>query len=299
MNFEREPIIVPEAGQEELTGHMRSAYEKVLRESEKETINLHDFDELYSPEEVDADIAEIQRREGSFENDTSKQIAEICEAIIIDHAYKSEWLGPTCDTARSSKYDDYCHGVDMIAEYPVGEQGWAHFAFGIDVTYSRSASNKKLETIKREIDNRQLGEVKYYENDQGMRKHLEHIPHLVVGFEKDTVEKLAGLWVQEDDESTRGKASAELGRSEVKYTLLAQIKIQLETFLAYTQARGFEKEAAEFARALDILEPTLAQLEEAPEDGNWANDNVLKDVQMNLKLLFKNIEDNRDHQQAA
>ena len=70
------------------------------------------------------------------EKERIDKIAAIFEYIFYQEAESSEWLGGQVETIKTSKYDDFKNGVDLVAEFKESETSASHLGLAIDVTTS-------------------------------------------------------------------------------------------------------------------------------------------------------------------
>jgi hypothetical protein len=217
---------------------LRKVYERALGFLSKEAIQESSFASHYGPEVVQNDTTEVQNLKLHFGEHDSKIASRVFEAIMHEHVELSGWLGPHAETTRTSEYDDFKNGVDMIVEFNEHDST-QHLALGIDVTFGSHTLDKKFERIKHEIDADELARVKYF-RAHGYEGALKQLPRIVVGVDIDKVIALAGLWDR--------KQNNVLGGHVTKDIVSLEIEKQLLTFLKYAKklnkvsaVRSYEK----------------------------------------------------------
>ncbi|NCS71851.1 MAG: hypothetical protein GW775_01115 [Candidatus Magasanikbacteria bacterium] len=194
-----------------------------------------DFVDIYGEENVANDVAYVQRMEETFsgERDRFQQHAEVFEAIFFDQVELAEWLGPNITTTPTAKYDDIANGVDCIADIQQG-LGNVHAGIAFDVTEGVTNLEKKLSRVRKEINEGNLAQVKYFQSEDGsFVGTLKNIPRLIVAIDRKIVDDLAEKWMN-------GKNN-ELANHFVQRMILDQILTQLDQFQLYAEQIGQEK----------------------------------------------------------
>src|SRR3989344_86918 len=215
-------------------------------------IQESDFMSVYSEEEVRADVSLALRLRSKFDMNqsayekNSKQIADIFEALVLEQTELSNWFGDNAHTFKSSDYDDFTNKVDMIAEWSMPE-GSRVVGLAVDATFGSDSISKKMEQIKKEIDEGALGSIKYMKYADGRLKQepLRNVPRIVLGVSQEVVEELARLWV--NGEKTR------LGEHSVQKAFLLQLECQLQFMEAYARGVGNETAANAYRDALETV----------------------------------------------
>lgn len=146
-------------------------------------------------------------------------------------------------------------------------------ALGIDVTFGATTIQKKFQRIKKEIEAGQLASIKYFQSGSGKKEKLAQVPRIVVGMEKENLEKLAALWIQ-------GK-NKELGMHPVQRLILVEALRQLETFANYATERGRAELAKPYADAIALVQKTLAN-KSAIKLGELERDRVFQEILASL-----------------
>lgn len=257
--------------------HLDEAHKRAKMILTENEIKLERFAGLYDENVLAHDIEKVERLKKRFEPSPSKAYADIFEAIVCEHGELSEWFGSGCEIIKTSLFDDYVNGVDMIAEIKGEHQGFSHLALGIDVTFGSKDLREKFIPIRTGIDKGSLGEIKYFYSDrQHYRAHLEKVPQVVVGVEIEQLKNLALLWMN--------RKNKELSRHPAQMTILEEIALQLETFERY--ANKSEK------REVQNLAPILGRelwkirslLEEKRKMGilGMKDDKVFEEIRKNL-----------------
>lgn len=238
------------------------AWRKAKEALAKKEISLEEFRGLYDAAMIDRDTAYVRQRESeiaraqSREQESSKQLADIFEAIVYEQVEEGHWLGSDASTIRSSRFDDLKNGVDSVVRFRRGGEGDAYMGLAIDVTFG-SDIQKKMEHVLEEIERGDLAEVKYVSaggDEKGANAEFTgrmHVPRVVVGFNGPLVEELAGLWM--DKTRTR-----ELASHPAQMLLIEEIRQQLEVLAAYAEKKEKKQIAAVYRRNLEVLSRSVA-----------------------------------------
>ncbi len=258
--------------------HLDEAHERAKKVLTENEIKLERFTGLYDENILARDIAEVKRLEELFEPSPSKTYADIFEAIVCEHGELSDWFGSGCEVIKTSPFDDYVNGIDMVAEIKGEHQGFSHLALGIDVTFGSKDLHKKFDPIRARIDKGHLGEVKYFYSDrQHYRAHLEKVPQVIVGVEIERLKDLALLWMN--------RKNKELSRHPAQITILEEVALQLEAFTNYAKKNG-ERGSESLA---PILERELWKIRELLEEKKKMGivgvrkDKVFEEIRKNLR----------------
>ena len=236
---------------------IREAHRKALETLGSDSINPEEFTEVYGEQSVQKDLELVAKLESKFEkNDTTALTAEVLEAIIYEQAELSDWLGHNVTTINTSRFDDIVNGVDLVARFNDKEVD-SYLALGVDVTFGKKAIQLKMEKIMKQIEDDTLTSIKYFESD-GKKGPLKHIPRVVIGLERNTVNQLAKLWLDAKKQ--------ELGKHHARLMLLNQMQTELETFLAFAQRKNSQRSIHSLENALHTIRETIeAQGEDNPD----------------------------------
>jgi len=223
---------------------------------------------------VARDMQYVRDRQAQFKLETrpealeDEKVATMFEAIIHEQVDLSDWLGPNAETITASYFDDIANGVDTIVRFQSEEEADTHMGLAIDVTFSTDIRDK-LNRILNDIEQGKLAEVKYFGSpkpespDEYVYSGGLKVPRVVIGIEKRTVEKLAGLWLD--------KKKKELGDHMVQRVIAKEILDQLELFEKYARSRNNRNHIAEsYANTRRTLEQSLNER----EDGGFETENI-------------------------
>lgn len=236
---------------------VRTAYEKTQRLFKRDAIDPKGFADLYDPKAIQRDLAYVEKLKTTvFETGSGKIAADILEGVVYEQIELANWFGDHAHTIKTSEYDDIANGVDLMVEFDEPEASKSHLALGIDATYGVQGIAKKLDRIRRDIDQGELTRVKYFESSDGSFKgQLSQVPRIILGVERDTVLSLARLW-------TEGK-NKELGAHPIQELLLRQARSQLVTFARYAKTRNRSGIEKSYMNAYQILKAASSEREQS------------------------------------
>lgn len=252
--------------------------------SDEHRVKEGEFKDIY-PDEWHDDLTKASGLDDKFsandskEDSEQKKVADAFEAIILKFGETFEWFGSNAMTLKTSKFDDYTNGVDIVAEFSEEDR------LAIDVTYSANAI-KKFEKILSHIKDGDLGEVKYFISQIGDTKgKIEGIPEVVIGASRKTVTDLSNLW------SNERYSKDKIASHYVQIMILKQIREQLDVFSLYAIKSNKPNLVERYTQLLGIIDSILkdkVSIERlaGPEIGE---DTVNSDIMTYLKDLKKSL----------
>lgn len=268
------------------TGTIEKAYKKAeaMLHDPDYAIQMDSFTDLYH-EGVAADKrrVELKRATHKFsetkESTEMKRVADIFEAIMLEQSELSEWLGSNVAVIKTTEYDDFVNGVDLIADWKSKTGGESHtLALAVDVTFGAGSVEKKMRRNKENIDKNQLGKIKYFRAGDGtMRGERSAVPHVVIGAGKRTVEELAKLW-------TSGEKK-KLGSHPIQRILVEEIWFQMKAIHSYAKARGLKRVEEAYGRSLAIV-GKLMEEKGSVELGHMESDPVYDEITSVSQRMF-------------
>ncbi|MGK2848459.1 MAG: hypothetical protein ACSLEX_00065 [Minisyncoccota bacterium] len=244
----------------------------------RDAIDPITFTPPYDRMVVHNDIILAEKLRAKFETDEPhKKYADVLEGLLYEHIEQSDWFGGTASTIKTSLYDDYVNGVDLIVEFEEPSRALSHMGLAIDVTFSAISLRKKFDMIHREIVNGTLTEVKYFESERSQHKGLyQKLPRVVVGIERSRIIELATLWLDP-------KRKKEFAVHPVQKIILEEIALQLTHFQAFAETSNVKARALTpiFARELSVIKNILAEKRGMPS-GDSKNDRVFTAIKQQL-----------------
>lgn len=270
----------------ELSPTIRNAHERATRDvltNPDYSIQEEDFIDTYGRDAVAADRAEAARLERIFtakdtsEEQNSKKIADVLEAIVLMQSEMNEWFG-SATTLRTTKYDDYINKVDMLAEWSHPEDGSRVLALAVDVTFGSAGVDKKMQGIQDEIDSGTLGRVRYFKDTDGnFIGTRNNVPRTVIGVSQPMVEELARLWLANDNRT--------LAKHPIQRLFLGQMVSQLTAMRDYANRSNKPQVVNAYSQALAIVRPLL-ESKSIIERGNYTDDPVVQAIREKSQLHF-------------
>ncbi len=220
----------------------------------------HDFiNHPYSNMDVECDLEYVAKQKALHKQRETpqsrelKRIADIFEALVLWNSEQADWLGSKATTIKTSEYDDYKNGVDMVVEFQE-ERSASYLGLAADVTFSsdRSVIAKKFSILRDQIKRGTLAQVKYFHSDHThFDGQLSKLPEVVIGVSKSMVLELARLWAD-------GKNST-LANHRVGVLILKQMEMQLFVFAKYAQSIGQTEVARIYFDRLKLIQEILKE----------------------------------------
>jgi len=267
--------------------YIKTAYDRAHAMLNDPTYSIQSpqFIGLYGKENVLNDMREVKRLKEQFDRNNSPaqkealKASEVFEAIVLDQSEMNEWLGSNVTVLKTSAHDDVRNGIDMVAEWQEPESEPQVLALAVDVTFSTMALEKKFHRIRSEIDNGEMGTIKYFKTADGsFTGRRDNVPKVVIGVSKKCVQELAGLWVRRDNKA--------LAEHPVQRAILNEIVGQLRNVVAYATARNQTKIADAYRRTLSMVERMIQSKKPIPL-GELENDPVFNAILSTSKHSFR------------
>ncbi len=256
--------------------------ENVLKYGKKlEMIDLTEFDDIYSAEEIKKDIDHLRLAEKRIERSKEKmtpskrEISEInekrgkaFEILLADQIYDGEWLGPEAMSVRTSRFDDVLGGVDMVVEFD-RENEVDRMALAVDASTTSDFNHmeKKIKrNIRRVTDDFWPLEVKYFqsqindENGDYFKGGLKGLIPVVIGADRKNADRVFDIFSElitlekRKDESAKERRQwlkEKLAHHPIQDVFFEEIKIQLKMYETILKREG--KESTETEKLLEII----------------------------------------------
>lgn len=218
--------------------------------------NMRPFIEHYGKETVLRDLQKVAELEKTFTRQQAadgtqeqKRLATVFENFFIDAANTEQWFG-NAEVMRSTRYDDYVNGVDVLTTLYDDEDRASHLEMSADLTFGTNASNTKLEKILHDIESGRLAKVKYFHSDHmGFTGALKDVPRTVIGLDKHNL-----------PEFIRQRVHGDVSDTDHRDILLTQQQMQLRFFRDYADKRyGEHPIRRKYANASRIIDATVAE----------------------------------------
>ena len=198
----------------------------------------------------------------------------------------------------------------MLVEFTqeLEESGdFEYLALGVDITSSVHSLDKKLAIIKDGVLKGTLAQMTYFDSERNQKaKGLRfNIPKVIIGIERQAIQELSELWLEahqakinshdqslspesrkSQKERARGALRA-LAEHRVRYLILEEIKLQLETYLDFAKKLDKTKVVAQLESSVEIVNRLLKQKVVSPEDEDKnRSDFVFKALVNELGIAF-------------
>ena len=260
--------------------HAYSLAAKVLKEG---AIDINEFADLYDPKNIERDLEIVRRKEVGFAHESHKVYSEVLEAVLYKQIDDGPWFGNNTRAVKTSSFDDYKNGSDIILELVETTKTLSHLSLSVDVTFGITTEMDKFLRIKEHIDKGTLGKISYFKSERAnFRGELSQIPEVVIGVEKDLVIKLADLWAGEGPHKDTNKKT--LDAHPVQRLIMAEILLQLHTFRTYAKNTGKQTLVPIYEKDIQILEEILR--EQGPMDiGELRDDKVFVAIRETLAIF--------------
>lgn len=215
-------------------------YPEAKKLIESSAIDMGSFRDLYGDERVGADEKEVRRLRARFARADQRilpggatqeqvhKLSVISESFLLRGLNEGDWV-PYCGAIKTTEYDDFVNGVDLVLEYKKAEDPASHLGLAIDVTFSKDLE-RKLSKIKEEIAKGTLTRIKYFDSPNShIRGELRGIPRGVVGFDTDTMNRI----------SEYRKTYGEMPKNDpLRSVSFHQLSMQMRTFAEYAEEIG-------------------------------------------------------------
>lgn len=246
---------LPEGHTEEVHPAIERAHNRAIKTLKENSISLDEFEGLYDQKKLSRDREKVERKESGFAHESHKQYADVLEAIIFDQTKAGVWFSENTRAIKTSSFDDYYNGSDLILELEDTARTLSHLSLSVDVTFGTSTEKEKIAHIKKNIDDGTLGQIDYFKSSRSQfRGELSRIPQVIIGVEKDTVINLANLWMDKHEHPELAKT---LDEHPIKRLILSEILLQLYTFRTYAGETNKQDLVTIFEKDIQLLEEIL------------------------------------------
>ena len=200
---------------------------KHVLEISKQTIpKPENFLSVYPPEDIQKDVARVERRNNDFESNTETELYGATLEVLIQKLGPA-WIGGSW--SHTSEFDDYTKGIDLVVE--IRAIDGTRVFLGIDATSSEEQVENKLNEVEQQTTQGIFPALKYFQSkkDIAIRGTVE-LPRIIVGDIREHIVELAGLYkkyVSAKDAETKNRLKSLLVNHPFGKELTAQILIQL------------------------------------------------------------------------
>ncbi len=210
-----------------------------LEKSGNMPVNPRDFAEIYrtdfNPRDVDVAFP-------GAENSKRKALHE----MLASTAELNLSLGDAF-VRNTANYDKSKNHVDLVAEYPEGEDASSYL--GVEVASGGDVS-RKFADIFEGIARGELADVKYFHSNESDKKlKLGNIPRVIIAADVDTIYG-AGSDLLDGEKTGRDYADHYL-----HYQTLVEVEMQLDAFAKYARKTG----RVDLAKGLDAMHAKITE----------------------------------------
>lgn len=241
-------------------------HKKIMAEFDVARPDLRDFYDLYDPVTIKRDEKFVSDQEKKFseKNESEykgnkshaeydkarKQLSEIMEVLIGHYGEIAGWFGDESTIMRTTKYDDYKNGADLIIFFETDDEP---IALSIDVTSASNFSDisEKINTctVKATAKNKEATQIKYAKLPNDEVASLPSSIPLTIGFSQPTVIDLMRTVVTNQElihkpsknDLDKEKISVlknQINNNPIQINMLQQIYIQLGYYIAVLEQRN-------------------------------------------------------------
>jgi hypothetical protein len=272
-----------------LDGNERELLRPSLEEFRSEGPSFDAFTEIYTPQEIGADVQAVETKRAKIEHSGAEEkdrelYAMALEMVLME--FGNGWL-PGSFT-RASVFDDYQRGTDLILEIQ-DDAGTVH-RIGLDAASGRRAAEDKVLRITDNLSRGKLNELKYFESDLEDIRGAMEMPQLIMGTDtlKD-IAQLARLYmsheaaVQAGNSVRRDAIRESIDGHALGQEIVRQLDFQLRWYPGFlriaakkmpTQAAAIEKRIAQIEALRLLIEPFVKEETPAQQAGRGKQNGV-------------------------
>jgi hypothetical protein len=272
----------PERDKEQVHPAIERAYTQALTTLHENAISIDEFDGFYDEKKLALHRSMVAKKEARFDHEKHKEYADVLEAVIFDQCGNGTWFGEQTRAIKTSKFDDYINGSDLILEIEDTARALTHLSLSVDVTFGTTTEAGKFARIKENIDSGTLGRIDYFRSSYStIRGEMTHVPQVVIGVEKDTVVKLANLWMDKNEHTELAKT---LDEHPIRRLILTEILLQLYAFKGYAANTKRTDLVPIYEKDIQILEDIIRK--QGPIDiMDVRNDKVFLAIKESLSVF--------------
>jgi hypothetical protein len=272
----------PENKKEQTNPVIERAYPQAIKTLKENAISIDEFDGFYDEKKLALHRSMVAKKEARFSHEAHKEYSDVLEAVIFDQCGNGKWFGEQTHAIKTSTFDDYINGSDLILEIEDTARALTHLSLSVDVTFGTTTEADKFAKIKENIDSGDLGKINYFRSSRSTLKgEISHVPQVVMGVEKDTVVKLANLWM---DKNEHPELATTLDEHPIRRLLLSEILLQLYTFKNYADKTKRPHLVPIYEKDIQILEDIIRK--QGPIDiGELRGDKVFLAIKESLSAF--------------
>lgn len=242
-----------------------------LREDSPEFIRAYGADAVKRDHSLVAE-AKQQFGEKTPEQEETKRLATIFEAIVLSECEEDAWFGGSTSVRKTSEFDDLLRHTDLVAQLPGSGGSRETIGLAVDVTFGSASLGKKFDRLQGDIERGRLQGLKYVHGAGAI------VPRAIVGLGRASVLELAQLWVEEDMAALRAHPASR--------AILEEVWQQMDSISGFAAARGRRDIADAYARSRDAVKRILAEKHDI-DARSLENDPVLSGIRKQVSSRFK------------
>lgn len=195
-----------------------------------ERINIDDFLDVYSAEEIERDKERVKYFKKSKDYEIPTEYGVVLENLFCDLAEKHEWFGEGVKIVQLSEFDDMIASgahCDVVLEIPVGSEGFVA-RIGIDLTTAVNYDNlsKKRTKCVGGVQNGRLFSVKYFKSKiDGTKGKISNMPVFFAGINKENIDALCAAVAKKENTGIDN-----LKKHEAQFMFLDELENQTESY---------------------------------------------------------------------
>lgn len=193
---------------------------------------------LFTDEEIDSDLALVERKEEEFRKQSESQIpeqavirknADILEVMLPMVVQDFNWLGENTNLIYTSRYDDIARGIDSVAEL-IDPTRTQNVGMEIDFTSSEEEMKEKIKRIGSRIESGQISSVKYFDSPQTGKKKEMEMPKIAFGAPMRDMNEFVSVVAEAYLGKRRESAKREIQNHKLKDRFIELTARQLQEF---------------------------------------------------------------------
>ena len=193
---------------------------------------------LFADEEIDSDLAFVERKEEEFRKQSEfqppeqaviRKNADILEVMLPMVVQDFNWLGKNTNLIYTSRYDDIARGIDSVAQFMEPNEAF-NVGMEIDFTSSEEEMKDKIMRIGSRIESGQMSSVKYFDSPQTGKKKEMEMPKIAFGAPMRDMNEFVSVVAEAYLGKKRESAKREIQNHKLKNKFIELTAKQLQEF---------------------------------------------------------------------
>jgi len=196
---------------------------------------IFEFADIYPREKIQADEDRLKKKrarifaQGAFDKGEDFELSEDLEYCLMEGIHNRGWFKDSVSVSPGSQYDDMFHGVDLIVNFRIDDNGGEprYEYLSIDATVSQDVDvlERKDAEIQRNLRNGQMGIAEYFINDDAPEiKGTIRMPQVVYNLLPAEAAELRRLLGQGDSLSFDDQKLLTRFRDDIVNKIIDQLK---------------------------------------------------------------------------